>query len=307
LRNLEELKREAFLAEDEELYELIKAVNKTLHRQRIIQRINNLKIEGGLIHLPPEGIAIIVGDLHGDLESLVSILKESRFIKRVNKEKIFIVFLGDYGDRGENSIEVYYIILTLKSVYRENVILLRGNHEGPKDLGVSPHDLPYFLRKRYGEKWERIYVNLRELFDFLPYSIIVKDKYLMLHGGLPEDISSIHDLSYAYQNHPVKKDLEEILWNDPAEIEGSYPSPRGAGKIFGKDITMKILNKLNVKTLIRSHQPCDGILINHEGKVLTLFSRKGPPYYNSCAAYLEIDLSEEAKSAYQLAKKACKF
>jgi len=307
LINLEELARKSSLVGDEELWELIKAVNKTLHEERVIQKMNNLKVEGGLVHLPTEGVAIAVGDLHGDLESLVFILKKSRFIKRVKKEKIFIVFLGDYGDRGKNSIEVYYIVLTLKSVYMENVILLRGNHEGPKDLGVSPHDLPYFLRERYGKKWERIYVNLQELFDFLPHGVIVKGKYLMLHGGLPENISSVHDIAYAYQNHPDKKDLEEILWSDPAEIEGSDSSPRGAGRIFGKDITMKILDKLNVKTLIRSHQPCDGVFVNHEGRVLTIFSRKGPPYYNSCAAYLEINLSGEAKSGYQLAKEACKF
>ncbi|MEA1963720.1 MAG: metallophosphoesterase [Candidatus Aerophobetes bacterium] len=305
--NLEELAKKAFLVGGEELQGLITSVKKNLREERAVQKMNNLKIEEGLIHLPPEGVAIVVGDLHGDLESLIFILKESGFIKRVKREKIFIVFLGDYGDRGERSIEVYYLVLTLKSVYRQNVILLRGNHEGPKDLGVSPHDLPYFFQERYGEKWERIYVSLRELFDFLSHTVIVKDKYLMLHGGLPENISSIHDIAYAYQNHPDKKDLEEILWSDPAETEGSYPSPRGAGRIFGKDITMKILDKLNVKALIRSHQPCDGVLVNHKERVLTLFSRKGPPYYNSCAAYLEIDLSSEAKSARQLAKEAHKF
>ncbi len=64
---------------------------------------------------------------------------------------------------------------------------------------------------------------------------------------------------------------------------------------------------LGVKTLIRSHEACEGVDVRHDGKILTVFSRRGPPYHNSYAAYLKIDLSEEAKDAYELSKMACKF
>ena len=128
-----------------------------------------------------------------------------------------------------------------------------------------------------------------------------------LHGGLPEGISSIDDIAYARKNHPAKYYLTEILWNDPGEIEGTFSSPRGAGKIFGEDISEKILNLLKVKTLIRSHEPCEGTFPTHKGRVLTLFSRKGPPYYNLKAAYLNIDLSSPAKNAVELAKEAYYF
>jgi len=49
------------------------------------------------------------------LESLIQILKETNSIQKMNQSKTgFLIFLGDYGDRGVYSAEVYYIVLKLK-------------------------------------------------------------------------------------------------------------------------------------------------------------------------------------------------
>ncbi|MFQ5835642.1 MAG: metallophosphoesterase family protein [bacterium] len=302
-----EFARKAAASTAEEFSSLVKTSVETLIEERSRGRSGELDIEGGLVYLPSQGKAIVVGDLHGDLQSLIFILEDSGFIRSSPQDREYIVFLGDYGDRGDESVEVYYLILSLKSIFKEKVILLRGNHEGPQDLGVRPHDLPYFLRARYAGEWRKIYESLRELFDSLLHSVIAREKYLMFHGGLPEGITSVSDVAYAHQYHPDKRYLEQILWSDPGRTPKSYPSPRGAGRIFGEKITMEVLDQLGVKTLIRSHEPCEGTSLNHKGKVLTLFSRKGAPYFNSQAAYLEIDLSDKAKSGPELVKEARYF
>jgi protein phosphatase len=243
--------------------------------------------------------------LHADLESLHFILRRSEFLERVERELIWMLFLGDYADRGEQATETYYLLLSLKRAFPERVLLLRGNHEFLQ-LPVWPHDLPLRLRDKFGEKGTKAYHALRVLFDALCHAAIASEKYLFLHGGLPVELRSIDELAFAHQTYPQKKHLEEILWSDPGNVVGSLPSPRGAGRIFGADVTKRILRLLKVKLLVRSHEPCDGVALSHEGMVLTIFSRKGSPYFNERAAYLEIDLAE-VKEGYELGENAVKF
>lgn len=266
-------------------------------------RVGKLMITGRLVEAPPAGEATVVGDVHGDLETLSQILKDCDFMRKFDLgENPLLIFLGDYGDRGELSPEVYYVVLKLKETYPRNVVLMRGNHEGPEDILASPHDLPAHLQRKFGEDWPKAYVRLRELFSHLYNGVLVNQRYVMLHGGVPSQAKSVEDLAYAHVKHPLETHLEEILWGDPEEgLTGTYPSPRGAGRLFGEDVTNDFLMMLNVKVLIRGHEPSDeGYKINHQGKVLTLFSRKGEPYFNTQASYLQLDLSAEVKNAYQL-------
>ncbi len=304
--NTDTLISEACASTASSLSKLIQEVTKILKEEREKGKEGDQIIKGGLVELPGRGEAIVVGDLHGDLKSLGFILRNSSFFIKKG-QNLYLTFLGDYGDRGEQSPEVYYVVLKLKSIFPKSVVLLRGNHEGPSDLGVRPHDLPYFLKAKYGLKWREVYRYLQVLFDSLPHCVVIKGKYLMLHGGLPEETTSFSDITYAYKTHPEQKYLEQILWSDPGKEEQSLPSPRGAGKLFSEGITRKILKKLGVKTLIRSHEPCEGVFVDHKGKVLTIFSRKGSPYHNSKSAYLKIDLLDKAKDAYELSKKAHLF
>jgi protein phosphatase len=266
-------------------------------------RIGNLTISERLVKLEPLGEAVVVGDLHGDLESLISILKSSGVMQKMAKRKdATLIFLGDYGDRGAYSAEVYYMILKLKLAFPEQVILLRGNHEGPEDLLASPHDLPLQFQYRFREKWATAYAKTRELFAYLYNAVLVEERYLMVHGGLSPKIEGIQDLACAHMIHPEQEFLEDLLWSDPNDvIQDVSPSPRGAGKLFGKSVTERVFEKLNIKILIRGHEPCEeGFKINHDGKVLTLFSRKGVPYFNEYGAYLRLPLSQKFETAQQL-------
>jgi len=292
----------------EEFLGLVRRVSRQLVTEDGM--VGNLKITGRLVEVPPVGEAIIVGDLHGDLKSLVHILDESKFISKAKSGRdVLLVFLGDYGDRGAYSPEVYYVVLKLKEMFPERVILMRGNHEGPTDLLASPHDLPIQMKNKFREKGSEAYLKLRELFNHLYTGVIIKDRIVLLHGGAPSQATSINDIAYAHKKHPRERHLEEILWNDPWKgIKGTIASPRGAGRLFGEDITNKFLTMLNVKALIRGHQSCpDGYKSIHGGRVLTLFSRKGAPYNNRYGAYLRLDISQKMKTPNQLLQGIHKF
>ncbi|MBZ3882612.1 Serine/threonine-protein phosphatase with EF-hands 1 [Sciurus carolinensis] len=82
------------------------------------------------------------------------------------------------------------------------------------------------------------------------------------------------DLSSEQLSKHEWEQIVDILWSDPRGRKGCYPNTsRGGGCYFGPDVTSKILNKYQLKMLIRSHE-CkhDGYEICHDGKVITIFS-----------------------------------
>ena len=298
MTTLDEIVRGAMEGDSQEYISLIQEVCRLLESEQ--DQVGNLRIEGRLARARPRGDAIVIGDLHGDLESLVSILRTSDFVEKATREaEVLVVFLGDYGDRGPFSPEVYYTVLKLKQLFPRNVMLMRGNHEGPDDLQATPHDLPQSLRVKFGEEGRTAYANLRGLHPYLYSALIVEQFCVMLHGGVPEEAGSPRDLAFAHTQHPRTTTLEEMLWSDPVEgTIGSVSSPRGAGCLFGQDVTQHFLEVCRTNVLIRGHEPADeGFKINHQGRVLTLFSRKGPPYFNTLAAYLHVDLSLKPHNA----------
>jgi hypothetical protein len=85
--------------------------------------------------LVPAGSQVFFhGDLHGDVHSLVAWmdwLNQKGYLHdfKVARPDVYLVFLGDYTDRGMYGVEVLYTLLRLKVENPDRVWLVRGNHE----------------------------------------------------------------------------------------------------------------------------------------------------------------------------------
>jgi len=270
-----------------------KILEKTLDNSKNIFEIikKDKQTMGKLCCIPAKGEAVILGDIHGDLQTLENILIKTNVVERLYEhEDFYLICLGDFIDRGPKQVEVIICLLNLMNLYPNRVILLRGNHEGPKDIQAIPHEFPNVLRNIYGKKGVQYYQEFQNIFENMYVAAIIKEKALLLHGGIPLEAKNLDDIAYAHIYHPEKDFLTEILWNDLLDTPGYRKSTRGVGNVVGPDIIEQFLNKIGVDILIRGHESRDAGYSISGGKALTLFSCKIPQYRNRKAAYLHIPL-----------------
>jgi protein phosphatase len=278
------------------------------------------KITGGFMELRiPENL-VIIGDLHGDLKSFFEILQSIDFEYFLANSNNKIIFLGDYVDRGTNSIGILYVLCNLKYEYPNSVILMRGNHESPAEFPFCSHNLPIEIVKLFGAKTGKLIYDKKILpfFKLLVLVTLIKGRLIIVHGGLPVNFSepTIRDFKQIFaasaENYLRNTVMEEILWNDPREnIRNNLyweNSKRGFGKYFGINISRKWLKICGSKAIIRGHEPCQGFKIDHHGAVMTLFScKEGYPSYEPAYIMISSDKLRNIHNAIDLSQNVVKL
>ena len=210
----------------------------------------------------------VVGDLHGDYDSY----KKTLGIWRKEKDSI-LIFLGDFADRGNKGFEIVESLMKLKE--NENVILLKGNHEDYSESGMPyfyPCNLIDEVREKFGDWSTYFSTKFKPFIEDLNLAVILKNYFLFVHGGVSSKIKSLENLSY-----PTREIEFDVLCSDPYPEKGEFFNPRGAGVLFGPDISKEICEKLKIKKIIRSHQPrkaLNGPYEEHEGRVITISSTR---------------------------------
>jgi diadenosine tetraphosphatase ApaH/serine/threonine PP2A family protein phosphatase len=223
--------------------------------------------------------AIVVGDIHGNLTSLMQIIT---LIEKLAPK--YVIFLGDVVDRGAHQLECLIVVLALKILHPDSYILLRGNHE-TLEMNEAYGFYQEFLNNFINPQKFRI---ITTLYSVLPICAVVNDSIFCVHGGIPYDSKSIDCMkSVKSLNFEGKKLLEkaifEMLWNDPKEnLSGFSASYRGSGiQFFGKDVFQNFMRYNNFEYLIRSHE-CfnEGFRWFFDKKLLSIFSSEGYNSYN---------------------------
>lgn len=97
------------------------------------------------------------------------------------------LFLGDYVDRGYNSLECLCYILALKIKFRDRVTILRGNHESCEINRIYGFYDECF--RKYED--EKVWKMFTEVFMCLPLSARVENSIFCLHGGLSPNLQKL--------------------------------------------------------------------------------------------------------------------
>ncbi|WP_363351751.1 metallophosphoesterase family protein [Methylocystis echinoides] len=105
-------------------------------------------------------ITVAIGDIHGMYDMLEQLLSEiDAFTARANKAPLKFIFLGDYIDRGPDSLKV---VGRLRMIEGPPVICLRGNHE---QMMVECEEEPELWRDNGGVQTKRAYRGREDQFE----------------------------------------------------------------------------------------------------------------------------------------------
>lgn len=211
----------------------------------------------------------ICGDIHGQYYDLIRLFKLGGVPPKSN-----YLFLGDYVDRGNNSIETICLLFTFKLKFPNHFFLLRGNHEA-EDINKEYGFLEECI-ERYGKKnGNHIWKMFNNVFSYMPVSALVEDRILCMHGGISPQLNNIYDINNIKRptNIPDNGILCDLVWSDPDNTLGWGENDRGVSFIYGRDVTEQFIKKHDIDLVCRAHQVVeDGYLFHFNRKVVTIFS-----------------------------------
>ncbi|KAH9050907.1 serine/threonine-protein phosphatase PP1 [Lactarius deliciosus] len=191
----------------------------------------------------------ICGDIHGQYYDLLRLFEYGGFPPEAN-----YLFLGDYVDRGKQSLETICLLLAYKIKYPENFFILRGNHECASINRI--YGFYDECKRRYNIK---LWKTFTDCFNCLPIAAIIDEKIFTMHGGLSPDLQSMEQIRRVMRPTDVPDTglLCDLLWSDPdKDITGWSENDRGVSFTFGPDVVSRFLQKHDMDLICRAHQVC---------------------------------------------------
>lgn len=243
---------------------------------RVLQKVSEiLEKEPKLVPIDRSRV-MFLGDTHGNFEMTIHALKHlfpPKGSSHTNFDKV--VFLGDFIDRGDYSIENINLLMSMKAIAPDRLILIRGNHE-TRETNIR-FDFYEKVIRRYGLK---MFERYNQIFAKLPLAVMTWNKIFAVHGGVPEGLENIADINgVGDMLDPDDRVVFQLLWNDPIEKDGwFFKNFRGSySQRFGREAFAHFMQKHDIKLFVRAHEvQKDGYKAYFNAQLISLDSSTTP-------------------------------
>ncbi|CAO4375087.1 unnamed protein product [Caenorhabditis nigoni] len=224
-----------------------------------------------------------VGDTHGALDDFARHLEIG-----LDDLTSTYLYLGDYVDRGPNSIPIVVFLSILKCADPRRYYFLRGNHEFAM-INANNHGFVEECIRVYGyEHGKAFFMAANEMFEEMPVAAILQDRVWCAHGGISPHMKEgrkrfLELVKKKPTNETEMQVLIDILWSDPCpayRLDQKNPilfrkSPRTKDSVvFTPHGLYDALNKCGFDFIIRGHE-CkqNGFELFCATKCVTVFSK----------------------------------
>ncbi len=246
---------------------------------------------GKLIELPKKDHAIVVTDIHGNLNDYNKYLE---LWKKYGKKNFHFIITGDFihamGKKDDRSIDILESVMH-NFKHRKNFHALLGNHEWSAITMVSvykggvnqSHSFITLLKDRFEKDWEFKLEEYQNFFKELPVAVKTDNKLFISHGGPPRNLDSIEDIVHitdkGYGEENSK--LYQLLWNREEN--------------FNKEDLNNFLRVVNCNAMIVGHTPVNGVKMVHDKQLVVSSS-----FSLGKKSYLVINLKKNIERARDL-------
>ena len=227
----------------------------------------------------------LCGDVHGQYSDLLRLFDMNGYPPYAN-----YCFLGDYVDRGRQSLETVCLLFAYKVKYPETFFLLRGNHECSSINRI--YGFYDECKRRYTVK---IWKQFTDTFNCMPVAALVEERILCMHGGISPELRSFEQIHRILRPTDVPDSglICDLLWADPDTSGGAGwgQNDRGVSWTYGTDVVEDFCRQFDVDLICRAHQVVEhGYQFFAQRRLVTVFS--APNYcgeFDNFAAVMSVD------------------
>uniref|UniRef100_A0A915LGL3 protein-serine/threonine phosphatase n=1 Tax=Meloidogyne javanica TaxID=6303 RepID=A0A915LGL3_MELJA len=238
---------------------------------------------------------IIFSDIHGNFVDLLEFFRLlvpdllSLGDPKVKCTLPNLLFLGDYVDRGAQSLEVITFLVCLKTLFPKRITLLHGNHESA-DINKRNSFYNDVISKRNGN------------FD------------IWAHGGLPRikywnelaQVKKPKKVSDCYNDYDdINTVVNDLLWADPTNnldpnngVNSWFNDDRQTSIKYNDLYIREFMNRFpHIKGVVRGHEHVNsGYKLNADRTMCTLFT--APRYDRRTDSGCVMKISSDLKVSF---------